>query len=66
MADRPPGPKRLERVLARPMTQAGIRRAPGETVELRPDQIERLEPGGYFRPAPAGSKAPEKRKDRRS
>ena len=44
---------REERVLARPMIQAGIERAPGETVRLRPDQIERLQAQGYL----AGAKA---------
>ena len=42
---------RVKRVLARPLTQAGIERAIGETVELRPDQIEWLEEGGYFEAA---------------
>ena len=45
---------RQKRVLAKPLIQAGERREPGETVELRPDQIARLEPDGYFEPvAPA-------------
>ncbi len=39
---------REERILARPMIQAGIERAPGETVRLRPDQIERLQAQGYL------------------
>ena len=51
MADRPRSPRRGRRVLARPLVQAGTLRARGETVELRPDQIARLEPAGYFRPA---------------
>ena len=42
---------RLKRVLARPIIQAGIERQIGETVELRPDQVERLEPEGYFEAA---------------
>ncbi len=41
---------REARVLAKPLVQAGIERAPGETVRLRPDQIARLEVEGYFEP----------------
>ena len=40
---------REDRVLAKPLIQAGERREPGETVRLRPDQIERLEGGRVFR-----------------
>ena len=47
----PPGDGRIERTLARELVQGGNLRQPGETVRLRPDQIERLEPGGYFEPA---------------
>ena len=36
------------RVLGKPLVQAGIERQSGETVELRADQIARLEPEGYF------------------
>ena len=36
------------RVLKRPLTLAGRERAPGETVRLRPDQVERLTAEGYF------------------
>ena len=44
---------RQKRVLAKPIVQGGERREPGETVELRLDQIARLEPQGYFEaPAP--------------
>ena len=43
-----------ERVLAKALVQAGARKSPGETVRLRPAQIERLAPRGYFEePAPA-------------
>ena len=46
---------REERTLAKPIEQAGVLREPGETVRLRPDQIARLEPEGYFKnPAGAG------------
>ena len=46
---------REARVLAKPIEQAGVLREPGETVRLRPDQIARLEPEGYFKnPAGAG------------
>ena len=49
-----PSAPRQKRVLARSLVQAGEHRAIGETVELRPDQIARLEPEGYFEaPAPA-------------
>lgn len=43
---------RIPRVLARPLVQAGALRAAGETVRLRPDQVERLEPEGCLEPAP--------------
>lgn len=46
-------PKRERRTLARPLVQGGVHKAPGETVELRPDQIARLEAQGYFAAAPA-------------
>lgn len=39
---------REERVLAKPMIQAGVERRLGEKVLLRPDQISRLEAEGYF------------------
>ena len=39
---------REDRVLAKPLIQAGVRREAGETVRLRPDQIARLEADGYF------------------
>ena len=49
---------RERRTLARPLVQGGVHKAPGETVELRPDQIARLDAQGYFAadgaPAPAG------------
>ena len=52
-----PSTPRQKRVLAKPLVQAGERREIGETVELRPDQIARLEPEGYFAaPAPADKK----------
>ena len=34
---------RERRTLARPLVQGGVHKAPGETVELRPDQIARLD-----------------------
>ena len=37
-----------KRVLAKRLLQAGEWREKGETVELRQDQIERLEPKGYL------------------
>ena len=40
--------ERVERVLAKPMVQGGVEHAAGETVLLRPDQVERLEADGYF------------------
>ena len=46
----PSSEERVERVLARDLVQRGILRRPGETVLLRPDQIARLEPDGYFMP----------------
>lgn len=51
-----PAAPRQKRVLAKVLIQNGIRREPGETVELRPDQIERLEPKHYFAPAPPADK----------
>lgn len=59
MADRKTRDGRQERILARPMTVAGAALAPGETVRLRPDQIERLEPEGYFEPPAKPSTARE-------
>ena len=38
----------VECVLAKALVQAGELKEPGETVWLRSDQIERLEPEGYF------------------
>ena len=46
-----PAAPRQKRILAKPLIQGGERREPGETVELRPDQIARLELDGYFEPA---------------
>ena len=46
-------PRRQTRVLAKPMSQGGVMRAAGEEVELRDDQIARLEAEGYLAPAPA-------------
>lgn len=46
---RPKSPERRQpRTLAKPLVQAGATREAGETVLLRPDQIARLEPLGYF------------------
>ena len=42
--------KRRKRVLAKPLSYRGAMRGAGETVELRPDQIARLEPQGYLKP----------------
>ena len=50
----PPDDGRIERVLARELIQANVLRKPGETVRLRPDQIARLEPDGYFEPSKKG------------
>lgn len=47
---------RQERVLAKPLIQAGLLRKPGETVRLRPGQIERLEVDGYFEAAARANK----------
>lgn len=44
----PKPPPREERRLAKPLVQAGRLLEPGEIVRLRPDQIERLAPDGYF------------------
>ena len=52
--------KRERRVLAKPLSQGRVMRAAGETVELRPDQITRLEAEGYLEPA-AGRAGPGKR-----
>lgn len=53
-----PSTPRQKRVLAKPLVQAGERREIGETVELRPDQIARLEPEGYFEaPADKGGRS---------
>ena len=43
-----PQPERRKMKLARELIQRGLVRRPGETVELRPDQIDRLRPEGYF------------------
>ena len=51
-----PAPKTVTRILARELIQAGELRRPGDTVTLRPDQAERLEPQGYFQPAPSAGK----------
>ena len=51
-----PAEPRQKRVLAKVLIQGGRRREPGETVELRPDQIERLEPEKYFAPLPPADK----------
>ena len=49
-----PDDGRIPRVLARPLVQAGVERAAGETVRLRPDQVERLAPDDYFEPPTPG------------
>lgn len=41
-------PQRLDKVLARPMVQAGKLYQPGDTITLTPAQVERLAPLGYF------------------
>ena len=54
---------REKRVLAKPLVQGGQPKAPGDEVWLRPDQIERLAPGGFFKtdePAPAPETVPAK------
>ena len=43
---------RIERTLARELRHRRVLLPPGAKVRLRPDQIERLEPEGYFEPAP--------------
>ena len=50
---------RHERVLARKLRQGGEVREPGTTVRLRQDQIERLEPEGYFAPEKGRGKTAE-------
>ena len=50
-------PKCERRTLARPLVQGGVHKAPGETVELRPDQIARLEAQGYFAAAQEARRA---------
>ena len=42
--------KRIRRVLAKKLVNRGVELRPGDTVDLRQDQIERLEPDGYFEP----------------
>ena len=55
MTERKPATaERVTRTLAKPLIQAGVRREPGEEVALRPEQIERLEPEGYFEPLEGG------------
>ena len=44
-------PKRVERVLARPLIQGDVERGVGETVSLWPRQVEWLEAEGYFEEA---------------
>ena len=50
---------REQRMLAKPLVQAGIECNPGDTVRLRPDQIARLEAQGYFEPTakPKGARS---------
>ena len=43
--------KLIKRKLAKRLMQAGEYKEVGDTVYLRPDQIARLEPDGYFEPA---------------
>jgi hypothetical protein len=52
--------KKIRKTLARPLVQAGVRREPGEVVALRPDQIERLAPDGYFEDAQDAQDAPQR------
>ena len=42
---------RIERTLARELRHRRVLLPPGAKVRLLPDQIERLEPAGYFEPA---------------
>ena len=49
-----PDDGRIERVLARELVNRGRLLQPGDTVRLRPAQIERLEPDGYFEPVKKG------------
>lgn len=55
---------RQKRVLAKPLVQGGELREPGETVELRQDQIERLERQGYFEAAAPDKREREKEKSK--
>lgn len=48
---------RERRTLARPLVQGGTPRQPGETVELRPDQVARLEAQGILAPAQEAQRA---------
>ena len=52
----PAAPETVTRILARELIQAGELRRAGDTVTLRPDQVEYLEPRGYFEPAPGAGK----------
>lgn len=45
-----PRERRIRRVLAKPLVNRGLKLQPGDTVDLRQEQIERLEPDGYFEP----------------
>lgn len=51
-----PRERRIRRVLAKPLVNRGIELQPGDTVDLRQEQIERLEPEGYFEPVNGRSK----------
>lgn len=52
----PPADGRIERTLARELINDGRLLQPGETVRLRPEQIERLEPEGFFEPLKKGGR----------
>ena len=46
---KPETPKRIEVKLAKPHRHRGILYQPGDTIELRPDQAERLKKQGVIR-----------------
>ena len=52
------GDGRIERTLARELRHRRVLLPPGAKVRLRPDQIERLEPEGYFEPTGQRPAAP--------
>ena len=51
-----PRERRIRRVLAKPLVNRGVELQPGDTVDLRQEQIERLEPEGHFEPVKGAGK----------